>query len=175
MHSNLSAKMQALSIDDATARHKPVPSSSEKTRPAQVDCFPLPPLDEYWKPKATGVYYYAIYVRKGALEAYAQRVNPEAATHPPSVQRFYALDHLRWVVGDRTLDIQVAVLRERHRLRLRDADVVVEERGAVRVLCLFRFDTEEGALERRMEAEKVERLVDALGCRPDWFEILFFS
>ena len=104
-------------------------------------------------------------------------MNPDAATHPPSVQRFYALDHLRWIVGDPSLDIQVAVLRERHRLRLRNdnSNVAIEERGAVRVLCLFRFEEEEGALERRMEAEKVERLVDALGCRPDWFEILFFS
>ncbi|KAI0717906.1 hypothetical protein C8T65DRAFT_737705 [Cerioporus squamosus] len=161
MSSSLPAEMQALSLDDAC--HKP-----SETPPAQVDCFPLPPIDEYRKPRSTGIYYYGVYIRKGALEAYARRVNPEAEKHPPSVQLFYALDYLRWIVNDKSLDIQVAVLRKRHK----EAMPFITERRTARILCLFPF--EEDALENRMSAENVEKVADALGCKPDWFEIFFF-
>ncbi len=141
-----------------------------KTPPAQVDCFPLPPLDEYRKPRSTGIYYYGIYICKGALEAYARRVNPETAKHPSSVQLFYAFDYLRWIVKDKFLDIHVAVLRSRNKEAM---SFIMAERRTARILCLFPF--EEEALEKRMSAENVEKLADALGCRPhDWFEIFFF-
>ncbi len=60
-----------------------VPKASSKTRPAQVDCFPFPSLEEYLpnskvKNKGAGIYYDGIYICDGALEEYAKRVNPEA-------------------------------------------------------------------------------------------------
>ncbi len=145
-----------------------------KTRPAQVDCFPFPPLEEYRiarsRKKGTRIYYYGVYIRDGALEAYAKPVNPEADNYHYhfSVQQFYALDYLRWIVNDQSLEMEVAVLQQRHK----DAMPFIIERKQVRILCLSRFS--EKAYEKRMPAENVEKLLDALGGKPDWFEISFF-
>ncbi len=68
---------------------------TRNTRPALVEWYPFPPLEEYQlaksRKKGTGIYY-----RDSALEAYAKRVNN---CHFP-VQQFYALDYLCWLVDD---------------------------------------------------------------------------
>lgn len=143
-----------------------------ETRTALVNCLPLPPVKEYRKAakaRDTGIYYYGIYIREGALEAYAKRVNPEAEKYHVSQQRFYAVDYMRWIVNDDSLDIQIAVLQKRHK----QAMPMITERSTARILCLFPFGEE--AYKKRMSAENVAKLVDALGCKPDWFEIFFFS
>ncbi len=73
-----------------------------------------------------------------------------------------ALDLERPVPGD-----GVAVLQQRHK----EAMLLITERRQVRILCLSRFS--EKAYEKRMSAENVEKLLDAVGCKPDWFEISF--
>ena len=128
----------------------------------------MPPLEEYRRPKSTGKYYYAIYIGEGVLEAYARRVNPKAAEHSSTAQLFYAIDYLRWLVDEESLDIQFAILRKRNK----EAMPFITEQSTARVLCLFPFKEE--AVRNRMPAEKVEKVVDVLGCRPDWFEIFFF-
>ncbi len=71
-------------------------------------------------------------------------------------------------MNDQSLELEVAVLQQRHK----DAMPFIIERKQARILCLFRFS--EKAYEKRMSAENVEKLLDALGCKPDWFEISFF-
>ncbi|KAI0793559.1 hypothetical protein C8Q74DRAFT_1365172 [Fomes fomentarius] len=163
MSSSLAAQIEALSLDETPSETHP------ETRPALVNCFPFPPVEEYRKPRSTGIYYYGIYIREGALEAYAKRVNPEAEKYHFSQQQMYAVDYMRWIVNDQSLDIQIAVLRRRHKRAM----PIITERYTAQILCLFRFGEE--AYKKRMSAENVEKLADALGCKPDWFEIFFFS
>ncbi|KAI0754821.1 hypothetical protein C8Q80DRAFT_1117409 [Daedaleopsis nitida] len=158
MSSTIHARMQALSFDDACDKPSETPP---------VDCSSFPPLDEYHHPEYTGIFYYGIYVREGALEEYAKRVNPDAVNHCSSVQYFYALDHLRWIVNDESLDVQRAVLKPRHK----KAMPCITEPETATILCLY---PPEKAVKNRISAEKVKRLVDALGCEPDWFEIFFW-
>ncbi len=56
------------------------------------------------------------------------------------------------------VDIQIAVLRRRHKRAM----PIITERYTARILCLFRFGQE--VYEKRMSAEE---LADALGCKPD--------
>ncbi|RDX44536.1 hypothetical protein OH76DRAFT_1559618 [Lentinus brumalis] len=143
--------------------------ATRKSPPPQVNCFPLPPLAEWKRPRSTGAYYYGIYVAENAIEEYAVRVNPEAANHPSSIQYFYGLDHLRWIANDQSLDIQIAVIRPRHK----EAMPCITENRTATILCLFPMEIE--AVKKRMSAETVDKLANALGCKPDWYEIYFFS
>ncbi|KAI0718545.1 hypothetical protein C8T65DRAFT_693693 [Cerioporus squamosus] len=92
-----------------------IPRKSSRKKPVLVDCMPLPPVEEYNKPEATGIYYYGIYLRDNALEECAVRAMPELTNHHPSVQYLHALDYLRWLVDDPSLSVQLAVLRDRHK------------------------------------------------------------
>ncbi len=71
-------------------------------------------FEEYRKPRPTGTYYYGFFTREGTLEAYARRVNSDAEKYRVSQQRFYAVDYMRWIINDQSLDMQIAVLRRRH-------------------------------------------------------------
>ncbi|RDX44539.1 hypothetical protein OH76DRAFT_1421296 [Lentinus brumalis] len=170
----LAAEMQALSLSDRAATPPPskhcdeTPRKSSKKRPVLVDCMPLPPVDEYHKPEATGVYYYAIYLRDNALVECAVRAMPELANHSPSVQKLHAVDYLCWLVDDPSLSMQLAVVKKRHK----KAMPCITEHEVALVLTLFPLEKE--AYENRMTAKDVQKLVDALGCKPDWYEIALF-
>ncbi|RPD52906.1 hypothetical protein L226DRAFT_576656 [Lentinus tigrinus ALCF2SS1-7] len=147
-----------------------VPRKAAKTKPVRVNCLPLPPKKEYNKPRATGIYHYAIYIREGAIENYAVQVNPKLAKADDSLQYVYGLDYLRALVGDRdeSLRINFADLRRRHKEAM---PFITDDRDGP-VLSLFELDEE--AFKHRMSAENVEKLVKALDCKPDWFEISIF-
>ncbi|RPD52902.1 hypothetical protein L227DRAFT_581821, partial [Lentinus tigrinus ALCF2SS1-6] len=169
----LAADMQGLSLDetDIPSEHDAkAPRKTAKTPPVRVNCKPLPPKEEYDTPRSTGIYYYGFYVGNRSIEKYGVKVNPELANADISLQYQYGLDYLRALVGDRdeSLRVHIAIIRRRHK----KAMPFITQRKQAPFLALFPLEWE--AYVNRMSARKVEKLAEALGCRPEWFEIAMF-
>lgn len=135
-----------------------------------VDCRPWPPAKEIDEPRSSGRFFYGIYLRQGekTLQNYAVRVSPEFANASSYVRTMYGLHRLGKLVGNPSMDysfVQLAAVRRRHK----EAMPFLKEKGAALVLYLFPWSWRD--LERRPSQALVYRLVDALDCEPDWWEV----
>lgn len=116
------------------------------------------------------MFFYGIYLRENlqALEDYAVQVAPELAEADGNTKMMCGLFAAGDLIGDPSFNldrIQLAAVRNRHKERM----PCITHKKCAPVLYLFGYSKEE--YEKRMSAQDVDKLVDALGCNPDWWEV----
>ncbi len=156
-----------LQLKDRDAKHD---TTAPRKRAGRVDCRPWPPSEEVRNPRSSGLFFYGIYLRENlqALEDYAVQVAPELAEADGNTKMMCGLFAAGDLIGDPSFNldrIQLAAVRNRHKERM----PCITHKKCAPVLYLFGYSKEE--YEKRMSAQDVDKLVDALGCNPDWWEV----
>ncbi|KAI0770517.1 hypothetical protein C8Q74DRAFT_1218828 [Fomes fomentarius] len=138
----------------------------------RVDCTPWPPPTELSSPRSSGRFFYGIYLRQGERR---RCKTTQSACRPSSRTRARTFERCTACTGsgsssgrNPSMDysfVQLAAVRRRHK----EAMPFLAEDGAALVLYLFPWSWRN--LERRPSQALVQRLVNALDCEPDWWDV----